>query len=283
MDSIIKGKNLSQEEVRDLMVLGPTDITLKKLEELFAFKKSKPPKYNFSDYFVLEAGKCYNDKAETTTVGRYIFNKFILTKELGPKIKYMNYPLTDKKLGALQNKVARLFLEDKITAQENFDFMDRLNWYSFSIAYFTNSSLAVDFVMTNPKIKESKKKMIEKNANEIENGNLAVVADMEKELISEAKEIFKDHPSMQIYDSGCRGSFGNNYKNTSIMRGAIKNFADPSDNKISLTSLDEGIKPEDFKYYCDMSIAGTYSKAIETQDGKLYSFVFQIKNYICRL
>ena len=272
MNSVIKGKNLSEEEVKEILSIDQASITLDKLEELFAFKKSKPAKYSFSDYFVLEAGKCYNDKAETTNVGRYIFNKFILTDVLGPKLKYMNYAMDNKKIEALQNKVAKLFLDEKITAQENFDFMDRLNWYSFSIAYFTNASLSVDFVMTNPKIKEDKQKMIEQNLNEIENGNLAVVDKIEKDLISEAKEIFKDHPAMQIYDSGCRGSFGNNYKNTSIMRGAIKNFADPSDVKISLTSLDEGIKPEDFKYYCDMSIAGTYSKAIETQDGNFNSF-----------
>ena len=34
----------------------------------------------------------------------------------------------------------------------------------------------------------------------------------------------------------------------------------------------DNLKPEDFKYYCDMSIAGTYSKAIETQDGETFIY-----------
>ena len=57
---------------------------------------------------------------------------------------------------------------------------------------------------------------------------------------------------MQIYNSGCRGSFGNNYKCTSVMRGIVKDFV-TNETYVSTSNLDEGIKPEEFKYYCDMS------------------------------
>ena len=55
--------------------------------------------------------------------------------------------------------------------------------------------------------------------------------------------------------------------------GAIKDFV-TGETYISTTNLDEGITPDEFKYYCDMSIAGTHGRAIETQDGKLYSLMF---------
>lgn len=47
--------------------------------------------------------------------------------------------------------------------------------------------------------------------------------------------------------------------------GAIKDFV-TGETYISTTNLDEGITPDEFKYYCDMSIAGTHGRAIETQD-----------------
>lgn len=274
----IKGKNLSNDEMNELF--RETDyIDLNKLKKFFAFTKNNKPKYSPQDYFVLPANKLFNDKAESTTVGRYIFNRFILTDITGPLIKYMNYPMDSGKIEKLEDKMSQLFLEDKISSQEIFDFFDKLNWLGFSIGYFMNASLSTDFVITNPKIQTRKKDLLKQNAKEIENANSKVVADIEGELIGMAKDIYKDHPSMQIYDSGCRGSFGNNYKNTSIMRGIVKDFVDPSKSYVSTTSLDEGITPDDFKYYCDMSIAGTYGKAIETQtggyDNKVMAMSFQ--------
>jgi len=267
LDSVIKGRSLSEPEVKELLNYKADDITKQFMEDNFAFTEKKNPKYCPQDYFVLPAGKLYNDKAESTTVGRYIWNLFLLTDKLGPLLKYMNYPFDNGKLKKLNNSISQFFLEDKISATDVYEYFDKTNWF-FSISYFINSSLQLDFVMTNPKIKESKEKLLAEHADDISNGNVVTISKIEKELIGEAKEIFKDHPSMQIYDSGCRGSFGNNYKNTSIIRGAMKDFADPSKTFISTTSLDEGIIPSEYKYYCDMSIQGTYSKAIETQSGK---------------
>lgn len=268
MQEAIKGRSLGEAEVKEIFQISTLDINKNNLIKYFAFTSKNKPKYCPQDYFILPADKLYNKKAETTTVGRYIFNKFLLTNKLGPMLGYMNEPMSDKRIGKLQNQMAQLFLEDKITAEEMREFTDKLNWLSFTLSRILNASLSADFVMTNPKIEKDKKFLLDKNRNEIDNGNMKVVADIENELITEAKEIFKDNPAMQIYNSGCRGSFGNNYKNTSIMRGIVKDFADPTKSYVSTTNLDEGIKPEEFKYYCDMSISGTYGKAIETQDGK---------------
>lgn len=277
MEENIKGRNLSEEEVKELMQTSD-DITLELLKDFFAYRKTKKPKYSPQDYFVLPANKLYNEKAISTKVGRYIFNKFILNDKIGPMIGYRNYAFDDKAISKLEQTFSDLYLEKKIDQNDIFEFINKLNWFTFSISYFINPSLDTDFVITNPKVSNRKNELIKENDVEIENCNVKVVGDIEKELINMAKDIYKDHPSMQIYSSGCRGSFGNNYKNCSIMRGVVTDFVDPSKVSISTSNLDEGFTPKDFKGYCDLSIAGTYGKAIETQKGEKKRHIFVIVN-----
>ena len=265
MEKVIQGRSLGEEEVKELLALTSDSITGKLLEEYFAYTKSRKPKYCPQDYFVLPAGKLYNKSAESTTLGRYIFNLLILTETLGPIIGYQNKAF-GKNINGFVSSIVKLFTEDKITSQEMNEFLDKINWIGFYLGKFMNASLSAEFVMTNPKISKRKEELLKQNDTAIKNGDSVVTAKIEEELLGIAKEEFKDSPEMQIYNSGCRGSFGNNYKCTSIMRGIVKDFV-TGETYVSTSNLDEGIKPEEFKYYCDLSIAGTYGKAIETQDG----------------
>src|SRR5699024_10365039 len=67
--------------------------------------------------------------------------------------------------------------------------------------------------------------------------------------------------------SGSRGSFGNNYKLTAIIRGANKNFANPSEVRISKSNLEDGIHPDELHMYGDIMTAGSAGRALGTQDG----------------
>jgi len=268
MEKVIQGRTLSEAEVKELLALTTDDVTGTLLEDYFAYTKNKKPKYSPQDIFILPAGSLYNEKAESTTVGRYIFNLLILDEKLGKLVKYQNKPF-GKKVNGFLNDITKLYSENKLTNEETFKLFDKLNWLGFYSASFMNASLNMDFVMTNPKVSKRKKELLKENDKAIKNGDAVVTAKIENELMDIAKAEFKDSPAMQIYDSGCRGSFGNNYKCTSVMRGIVKDFV-TGQTYVSTTNLDEGIKPDEFKYYCDMSIAGTYGKAIETQDKLIY-------------
>lgn len=264
METIIKPRSLGDEEVKSLLILTTSDITGPLLEDYFAFTKSKKAKYSPQDYFVLPVGKLYNKTAETTTVGRYIFNLLILTPKLGEIYGYQNKAF-GKNINKFVGDICKQFGDDKIDSKEAMEVLDKINWFGFYCGKFMNASLSADFVMTNPKISKRKEELLKENDTAVKNGDSVVAAKIEKELLDIAKQEFKEAPAMQIYDSGCRGSFGNNYKCTSVMRGVVKDFV-TGESYISTSNLDEGIRPDEFKYYCDMSIAGTYGKAIETQD-----------------
>jgi hypothetical protein len=122
--------------------------------------------------------------------------------------------------------------------------------------------------MTPELVKKRKEELIDKYQKDINEKNLTVVGKMESELINLAKEEIKDNPSTQIYDCGGRGNYSNNYKNTVIMRGAIKSLdGDPDRVTISTSSLADGIKPEELAAYGDILTQGYYSKAIQTREG----------------
>lgn len=217
MEKIIKGRSLGDEEVKELLALKSEDVDGKLLESYFAYTKNKKPKYSPQDYFVLPANKLYNKTAEATTVGRYIFNLLIMTNAIGELFGYQNKAF-GKNINKFLNEIAKYFNEGKLDSQEKNDILDKMNWFGFYTAKFMNASLNMDFVMTNPKITKRKAELLKENETAIKNGDAVVAAKIENELLDIAKEEYKESPAMQIYDSGCRGSFSNNYKCTSVMR-----------------------------------------------------------------
>ena len=71
--------------------------------------------------------------------------------------------------------------------------------------------------------KEKKKEQLEKKYKEaIDNNDLAGINAMEKELLDFCKEYLKDDPSADMYNSGARSSWGNNFKNMYVMKGAVR-------------------------------------------------------------
>src|SRR5699024_6290834 len=100
-------------------------------------------------------------------------------------------------------------------------------------------------------------------------GDLELYTSIENELLDIAKKDLKDLPDMAIYDSGSRGSWGNNYKMTAVSRGPVKALSDPTKVNISTRSLDEGIPPEERYIYADILTSASHSRSVMTADGGL--------------
>jgi len=170
-------------------------------------------------------------------------------------------------LGGIESQLSDYLIEDKINSRDFVDCLDRLQWLGFIIAKFVNASLNGEFLMLPPETVKLKEELIKKYEKEIAKGDILTIAKIEAELIADSKKRVKDNPSYQIYESGGRGSFGNNYKNTSIMRGAIKNLADSDQVHISTSSLIDGIPPEELEYYGDLITQASYGRAVGTREG----------------
>lgn len=267
MEKVAKPIQISEKDISFLLALKEEDITLKMLEKLFANKLKTKAMFKPDDFFTLPKGRFFNDKSEVTTVGRYVFNRLVLSPKIITLTGYQNIPFDDDNLGSLENKLSEFLLEDKINVQEFVDYIDKLQWLGFITAKFLNASLTYSLLSAPKETEDLKKQLVQKHKKELDSGDLLAINKIEKQLIADAKGRVKDIPDYQIYASGARGSFGNNYKNTSLLRGAIKNLANPDQVHISTSSLVDGIPPEDIQYYADIITQASYSRAVGTREG----------------
>jgi len=263
-----KAKQLTSEQLETFFKLtSESEISLATLTKLFGYTQEADALYNPSDYFKLPKNRLYNASETMTTVGRYVFNKIVLTSKTGPLVGYVNYRMTDSGIGKLDGVYASLLLDDKITSQDYVDYLDKMEWLGFSIVRFVNPSLTTDLIIPPDTIKQQKKELLEKYKDKFYAADPKTVSMVEKTLLKSAKEELKDKPDMDIYNSGSRGSFGNNYKNVNIFRGLIPDVVDPSKMHVSSASLSEGIPPEEQTLYANIATIGASSRALATRQG----------------
>lgn len=258
---------LSAQEVTNLLSLRPEDITLDKLKEFFAYTRDRNPLFNTNDTFILPANSLYNTTAINTTVGRYIFNLFLLTPNLIVHTGYINKVMDNSGIGKLEGQLSQYLINDTVTVREFIDYIDKAQWLGFSTNSFISPTLNYEMLSPVKEVDAKKKELAKKYKKEIANGDPLIAGVIEKELLAIAKDKTKDNPAMDIYNSGGRGKFGNNYKNTSVMRGAIANNSEPGKYTVSLDNLIEGIPKEQYDAYADIAVSASFGRAIQTRDG----------------
>ena len=191
----------------------------------------------------------------------------ILDSKLGNLLGYINETINGGSLGSIEDKLSQYLLKDIITVSEFTTFVDKVQWLGFSTASFINTSMTTNLVIAPEKVKQRREELLMKYEKELEEGSLEAISKIEDELLTMSRKELEGLADMDIYDSGSRGSFGNNYKLTAIIRGANKNFANPSEIRISKSNLEEGIDPKELHMYGDIMTAGSAGRALGTADG----------------
>jgi len=263
MVNLVLSRTVNETEKKYLLSLKRSDITTELLKELFAVSKNNPKsKFEPTDILQLNAKEYYNEKLVTTTVGRFIVNKCLLEPKIIELIGYQDIVITKKTMKKLDQKIIdECLLTEKITMTEMHDYFDQCNWLAYSCTYFIVPSLDTKMFKVDKDILGMKEKLIEENKEAVQNNDVGVIYNIEQQLLTASKEKVKDIPGYQIYASGARGSFDNNYKNSCLLRGSVMNFTNPSEFQSSMASLVEGIPKEDFHIYANILTAGTYARA----------------------
>jgi len=277
--------DLDSKDIDYLLRIRPSDINLDLLRELFAVVEgSTKPKINYHAKFILttETLRRYRDKYpevdETlyritkvtpekieTTAGRYLANLFLFApKSIRSNIDYKNVPLNSDNLFAIDKEISVALREGLVNVDDYMDYINRQQWFGYSLAIQLNPSLDMKIIEVNPKVAKRKKELLELHKKAIDKNNVSTIVEIEKELLDVAKVDLRENNStgMIIYDSGS-GKFGNNYKNTTVMRGAIP-VSDSNFSKfnISTSNLCEGIEPEEMDRYADILVMAAFSSAV---------------------
>ena len=213
-----------------------------------------------------------------TTVGVWVFNKYFIEEDLFHIFGYINETITKKTFGKINKKLSYALLEDDIDLEALKRYLMKTQKCMPYISVLSPSHTE-KLLLCSTAIDKKKQQLLKQYNDDIKAGNEIVADKIEKELLSYARDLLKDDPAMDSYNSGARGSFDNNFKNMFVMKGAIK---DPDPDKgynIATSNYMDGIDKEEYAVFANSLSAGPYARANKTMIGghweKLFVSAFQ--------
>lgn len=269
-----KDRTLSNLDKSYFLKLKPEDITFKMLISWFGNTVNMEKdgrtgarhnrKFNVTDKMTLNKGEYFY--TGETTLGSFIFNKIVIEGcNLQDITGYVDWLLNDGGLGKLESIVAEALMTDKITVDQMCQYVDTRDWIGLQLHSVITSSYTMNILKTPPEVKKLKKQLITEHKDELAAGNAKVSEQIEDQLLAKAQEILKDDIGMDLYVSGARGSFKNNYKNVNLMRGAVLN---PSTGKYEIieNAFLDGLGKKDMTPHSNTIVTGSYAKVVMTAD-----------------
>jgi DNA-directed RNA polymerase beta' subunit len=222
--------------------------------------------HNTWDTITIPANYFYEEqKATKTTIGRFLFNKYVLEGSgVVAATKVVTDVLNGKGLDKVDELIGQLYLDDVITRQHFNAYVDRRDNLGFWLNGMITHTISLRMAKPLKEIEKKKQELLKKYAKEIEAKDITAMAQMEKELIAFAKELLKDDPGMDLYDSGDL-NFDNNYKNNSILKGPVKNNITGEYDFIENSYMD-GIEIKDIPAHANTILAAQYPTSIATKD-----------------
>lgn len=208
-----------------------------------------------------------NKNSFMTTVGMFVFNRGFIESHFTPIIGYVSEPVTKKTFKRINEKITYAVLEDDAELDWLKDFLLRTQ-KAMAFVDILSPSFTVNMMGISTTIAKKREELIKKYAAGIADNDPSELQKLEKELLDYAKEILKDDPSMDMFNSGAGASVPNNFKNLFAIRGAVKN-SDPSkgDYSIILGNYIDGVNPEEYAKFADSMTGGPYARAVKTQVG----------------
>lgn len=262
---------LTEKQKKDLLFLKPEDITFSLLLKLFADNVKKenekvnhiPALMQPTDSFDLLPNEYFNKTRVTTTAGQFIFNKLIIERDLKDVLGYINKPIDKKELENIENILSKALLNDSITVEAMTNYFNRLQWLSMQFHAVICGSFTMNTLKPNKDVISLRDKLIKANREKLKAGDVITAANIEKDVLALANQKLSGDTGLDLYKSGARGSFNNNFKNISAMKGSIFN---PTTGKFDIVESNfmEGIRKEELAAYGNAIITGAYPKAIGT-------------------
>ena len=282
-------KVLSAADAAELLRTDPDSYTLELLRSWLA--ASKDGEARFSPQSILDVPNDWRtpppgerptgswdvrwsknwDKIRSTTVGRFIANNLIFSRSRAMReaFAFVDSPWDGKVLGDIQQSMMDALLDGKIGYDDMAWAIDRMQWLGYAPTCFLAPSMTIDTVRLPKSARKVKEEILKgERGDRIRGGDLKELGAAEKEVVAAAKEVLdgKD-PGFDIFASGARGSVGNNFKNSAVMRGAIRKSDDPSITTVSTASLEDGIPADEMPIYADLVVQASYGRAVMTAQG----------------
>lgn len=264
--AIASSRRLTSDEIRELLALELDDITLDLAADYFACRLGeKKPRFNTYDKFTLLKGQYFNEENIETTIGKYLTNLVVFPDVYLKKYGYVNETLTKSAIGKIEERMANMILNDEMSTKTYSEYLDRGEWWAMGTIYFICPTMDYDINVPIPEVVAKRDELFVKYAEGVAKGDSNVAAKIEKEVLDLAKQKIKEkgNESFDYFESGV-GAFGNHYKKTSVMAGAIEN---PYTHKLDIMKSNymDGIDIHEYPKFTNLTVIGGYSRGVETQ------------------
>ena len=156
-------------------------------------------------------------------------------------------------------------MEGKLTTEAWSDYLKSYELYGLKLTTAFSPSFTENLIKPVPAVEKKKAELfaeLDKNPDP----KLADYVKIENELVDTAKKALANDPGMTLYDSGSRGSFGNDYKINTITVGPVKNTA-TGQYDFMKSNMIEGLRKEDIPKAGNMVVAASHPKAVGTAVG----------------
>ncbi len=259
---------ITEAQKKYLLSLTPDDLTFSTLVDLFgdtvdpktAIKNKPTSKFNTTDEMVLNPGEYFVKEKTNTTVGRFIYNKYIVERiGLQDILGYVNEPLTKGAGQKNEALLAKALVEDRMTVDQFYDYVDYRDNLGMQLHPVICASFTMNTIKTPASVQKKKAELFKKYDKELKDGDIVTSERIEKELMKMAKDELKGDPGLDLYDSEARGNYGN-YKNMNLFKGATMNNS-TGKFEIVQSSFMDGIRKEDIHSFGNAVIAGDYPKS----------------------
>ena len=279
------GRVLNDKQVAEFYAIldDPANLTSTKIVKLFGRSRKTGIKFNPDDIITIGPQQSKFVKEGTkTTIGIYIFNKFVL--EPLEIFGYVNKTINGKTLKAISKNMSMALMEDDITNQQVFDYIDRTQWlFGGTLAHIINTSLSSTIITLPAKAKKEREKLFKDNKEAIEKNDPQIAATIGTEVTQTALDEMRktDDPSLALFDSGCGIDPFNNYRTMFVMKGPVKDNTglSPTGYKTVTSNYNDGVSKEDMPKISDGLVTGAYARGVATQksgySAKKYNSRFQ--------
>lgn len=217
-----------------------------------------------------------NTSKFTTTLGIYLFNIFLRDFNFSRLVGgYFQRNINSDAFDTIESALSYALIEDKMSTYDLKEWENTMQWFMpFETVLSPNHTEKM--ISCTKMINKKKAELLKKYEKEISEGNPAVVEEVEKELLNYAKEYMGDDPSMDTLYSGTMGSFGNNFKNMFVMKGAMRN-PDPNAKqkyRVVTGSYIDGITADEYSIVAGGAAEGAYARGKKTENGGYFEKLF---------
>lgn len=265
------------------LIESRSGINKRSLIEMFGYFHGTGAKFKTTDRIILEQKRIAIPIIEgtQTTIGKFIVNKFLFEdlKIFG----YIQKPLTGGIVKKIDKCLADALLLNNITTLQWHQYIDRTQWlFGGALCDLINPSTSLEIMKLPPKAKKRRNELFKEHAAELDSGNAVIASKIEKEVCDIAIEEMRatGDSAVDIFDAQCGIDVYNNYKTMFVMKGAIQDSnSKQTKYNIVKSSLDEGIKKDEFPYIADSITLGAFSKGkltgVSGYEAKKYDTLFK--------